>query len=221
MRLDTVALFSDPKCPAPVGAQIAVELAQQEGHPAKPECNDRFAAAQLSSPGLVLHQVEGAACWWARSSTIVCTCAGQASGYRSVCSVRHSIAVTSNAAPHRDASRCAWRVPGSTDGRHHGSLIDVTASRLTALRALDAAWLRMRCAIGRRGRRIKLFIRQPAPASRTDSNAPIPASVPPARVAKLVDAPGLGPDASNGVRVRVPPRAPETLLEERANHHAG
>ena len=29
-----------------------------------------------------------------------------------------------------------------------------------------------------------------------------------ARVAKLVDAPGLGPDASNGVRVRVPPRAP-------------
>ncbi len=30
-----------------------------------------------------------------------------------------------------------------------------------------------------------------------------------ARVAKLVDAPGLGPDASNGVGVRVPPRAPE------------
>jgi hypothetical protein len=29
-----------------------------------------------------------------------------------------------------------------------------------------------------------------------------------ARVAKLVDAPGLGPDASNGVGVRVPPRAP-------------
>jgi hypothetical protein len=31
-----------------------------------------------------------------------------------------------------------------------------------------------------------------------------------ARVAKLVDAPGLGPDASNGVGVRVPPRAPHT-----------
>ena len=30
-----------------------------------------------------------------------------------------------------------------------------------------------------------------------------------ARVAKLVDAPGLGPDASNGVGVRVPPRAPQ------------
>ena len=30
----------------------------------------------------------------------------------------------------------------------------------------------------------------------------------PARMAKLVDAPGLGPDASNGVGVRVPPRAP-------------
>ena len=80
---------------------------------------------------------------------------------------------------------------------------------------------RIRCAIGRRRRRIKFLIRQPAPASRTDSNAPIPASVLPARVAKLVDAPGLGPDASNGVRVRVPPRAPETLLEERANYHAG
>ena len=30
-----------------------------------------------------------------------------------------------------------------------------------------------------------------------------------ARVAKLVDAPGLGPDASNGVGVRVPSLAPE------------
>ena len=29
-----------------------------------------------------------------------------------------------------------------------------------------------------------------------------------ARVAKLVDAPGLGPDAGNSVGVRVPPRAP-------------
>ena len=62
MYLDTVALFSDPKYPAPGGAQIAVELAQQDGHPAKLECNDRFAAAQLSSPGLVLHPVEGATC---------------------------------------------------------------------------------------------------------------------------------------------------------------
>lgn len=38
-------------------------------------------------------------------------------------------------------------------------------------------------------------------------------------VAKLVDAPGLGPDASNGMRVRVPPGPPflntfkEVLLE--------
>ena len=31
-----------------------------------------------------------------------------------------------------------------------------------------------------------------------------------ARVAKLVDAPGLGPDASNGVGVRVPSLAPST-----------
>ena len=31
-----------------------------------------------------------------------------------------------------------------------------------------------------------------------------------ARVAKLVDAPGLGPDASDGVGVRVPPRAPQS-----------
>lgn len=29
-----------------------------------------------------------------------------------------------------------------------------------------------------------------------------------ARVAKLVDAPGLGPDAGDSVGVRVPPRAP-------------
>jgi hypothetical protein len=29
-----------------------------------------------------------------------------------------------------------------------------------------------------------------------------------AKVAKLVDAPGLGPDALTGVRVRVPPFAP-------------
>ena len=29
-----------------------------------------------------------------------------------------------------------------------------------------------------------------------------------AKVAKLVDAPGLGPDAVKGVRVRVPPFAP-------------
>jgi hypothetical protein len=33
-----------------------------------------------------------------------------------------------------------------------------------------------------------------------------------ARVAKLVDAPGLGPDASNGVGVRVPPRAPLSIF---------
>ena len=33
-----------------------------------------------------------------------------------------------------------------------------------------------------------------------------------ARVAKLVDAPGLGPDASNGVGVRVPPLAPTILI---------
>lgn len=31
-----------------------------------------------------------------------------------------------------------------------------------------------------------------------------------ARVAKLVDAPGLGPDGGNTVRVRVPPRAPHS-----------
>jgi hypothetical protein len=34
-----------------------------------------------------------------------------------------------------------------------------------------------------------------------------------ARVAKLVDAPGLGPDASDGVGVRVPPRAPQLHFE--------
>jgi len=33
----------------------------------------------------------------------------------------------------------------------------------------------------------------------------------PARVAKLVDAPGLGPDGSNTVGVRVPPRAPKNV----------
>src|SRR5664279_4397435 len=38
----------------------------------------------------------------------------------------------------------------------------------------------------------------------------------PARVAKLVDAPGLGPDAFTGVRVRVPPRAPAII--ERVHH---
>ena len=32
-------------------------------------------------------------------------------------------------------------------------------------------------------------------------------------MAKLVDAPGLGPDASNGVGVRVPPRAPHTKTD--------
>ena len=35
------------------------------------------------------------------------------------------------------------------------------------------------------------------------------AAIHPARVAKLVDAPGLGPDASNGVGVRVPSLAPK------------
>ena len=41
----------------------------------------------------------------------------------------------------------------------------------------------------------------------------------PARVAKLVDAPGLGPDASNGVGVRVPPRAPVvTVLAAQVNY---
>ena len=39
------------------------------------------------------------------------------------------------------------------------------------------------------------------------------AAGPVARVAKLVDAPGLGPDASDGVRVRVPPRAPALQIE--------
>ena len=33
-----------------------------------------------------------------------------------------------------------------------------------------------------------------------------------ARMAKLVDAPGLGPDARNGVGVRVPLLAPQVLL---------
>jgi hypothetical protein len=33
-----------------------------------------------------------------------------------------------------------------------------------------------------------------------------------ARMAKLVDAPGLGPDASNGVGVRVPLLAPDNLF---------
>jgi hypothetical protein len=33
-----------------------------------------------------------------------------------------------------------------------------------------------------------------------------------ARMAKLVDAPGLGPDASNGVGVRVPFLAPRTII---------
>src|SRR5206468_7443376 len=40
----------------------------------------------------------------------------------------------------------------------------------------------------------------------------------PARVAKLVDAPGLGPDASDGVGVRVPPRAPATKPESPFDH---
>jgi hypothetical protein len=45
-----------------------------------------------------------------------------------------------------------------------------------------------------------------------------------ARVAKLVDAPGLGPDASNGVGVRVPPRAPHihgicAMLQVRVLHN--
>ena len=34
----------------------------------------------------------------------------------------------------------------------------------------------------------------------------------PARMAKLVDAPGLGPDARNGVGVRVPLLAPYNLF---------
>ena len=45
-----------------------------------------------------------------------------------------------------------------------------------------------------------------------------PSSAAPARVAKLVDAPGLGPDASNGVRVRVRPRAPAHLHLKRDTH---
>jgi hypothetical protein len=37
-----------------------------------------------------------------------------------------------------------------------------------------------------------------------------------ARVAKLVDAPGLGPDASDGVPVRVRPRAPDTFYSDKS-----
>ena len=42
-----------------------------------------------------------------------------------------------------------------------------------------------------------------------------------ARVAKLVDAPGLGPDGSNTVGVRVPPRAPLFLSIDSAGRPCG
>jgi hypothetical protein len=41
-----------------------------------------------------------------------------------------------------------------------------------------------------------------------DQVHPVQSGCDPARMAKLVDAPGLGPDASNGVGVRVPLLAP-------------
>ena len=39
-----------------------------------------------------------------------------------------------------------------------------------------------------------------------------------ARMAKLVDAPGLGPDARNGVGVRVPLLAPTNVLIRQHSH---
>ena len=44
-------------------------------------------------------------------------------------------------------------------------------------------------------------------------------TIPVARVAKLVDAPGLGPDAFTGVPVRVRPRAPKHNSACRETHH--
>ena len=43
------------------------------------------------------------------------------------------------------------------------------------------------------------------------SDVPVCNITHPARMAKLVDAPGLGPDASNGVGVRVPLLAPQNF----------
>jgi multidrug efflux pump len=85
-----------------------------------------------------------------------------------------------------------------------GGLIVATVLTLLALPAMYAAWFRVR--------------REPTAAVKsaglTDSGGRSGQPGRPlrffrARVAKLVDAPGLGPDASNGVGVRVPPRAPE------------
>ena len=84
-----------------------------------------------------------------------------------------------------------------------GGLIVATALTLFSLPAMYAAWFRVK----RRAGKLAGFPGK----SLEGRKRPAVLRHPPARVAKLVDAPGLGPDAFTGVWVRVPPRAPATL----------
>ena len=95
-----------------------------------------------------------------------------------------------------------------------GGLIVATVLTLLALPAMYAAWFRVKREEPRRrpeagavASRLKSAVDRIRAGGRA-SWRPAFAFLSAARVAKLVDAPGLGPDASNGVRVRVPPRAP-------------
>jgi hypothetical protein len=99
-----------------------------------------------------------------------------------------------------------------------GGLIVATALTLLALPAMYAAWFRVARAAppdpGAAWRRAGPVLRQAKmPGSLRSGAACGPAQrLFTARVAKLVDAPGLGPDAFTGVPVRVRPRAPASEL---------
>ena len=107
-----------------------------------------------------------------------------------------------------------------------GGLIVATALTLLALPAMYAAWFRVKREPARRSERRRdaasparsagLIAHSEAGAAQSAAGV---ASDRRARVAKLVDAPGLGPDASNGVRVRVRPRAPATPRSTSKSHH--
>ena len=105
-----------------------------------------------------------------------------------------------------------------------GGLIVATALTLLALPAMYAAWFRVKRehrhrhdghgsagAASMGGRRLESRTLKDGARPRAERRAVRRCRSDRARVAKLVDAPGLGPDASNGVPVRVRPRAPVHL----------
>jgi hypothetical protein len=68
-------------------------------------------------------------------------------------------------------------------------------------------------------RAVSSSIKRPVQAPAKQIARPLRRDDQAARMAKLVDAPGLGPDASNGVGVRVPFLAPSSSITQQYQHH--